>query len=329
MRCSRFQEQAPDTMGDGRAINCTAGLGNLPMKSLSVAELVRDSLAPNTRRAYSSDVERFQAWGGSLPSDPGQVAAYLTEHAASHAPTTLVRWLASLSKAHRASHDTNPDPTKADIVRSVLRGIRRRRGSVAGQAAPLTREILFDVLDALPDDPKAKRDRALLLVGFAGGFRRSELVDLDIGDVELVEEGLVIGLRRSKTDQVGKGRKIGIPFARGRHCPVKALRTWTEILPDTEPPLFRPINRHGSIGRKRLSDHAVSLVVKDRLRKVWIDPSGYSGHSLRAGFVTSAARAGIASWKIRQQTGHASDSMLERYIRETEMFVENAAGALL
>ncbi len=307
------------------AINCTT-LAN-PHTAENIDGFVRDSLSENTRRAYASDLAQFLAWGGSVPASKEMIAAYLSEHAASHSPTTLTRWLASLSKAHKALNAN--DPTKGELVRSVLRGIRRRYGRPPDQALPLTREILFDVLDAIPEDLRGVRDRALLLVGFAGGFRRSELVDLEAADVTKQDEGIVITLRKSKTDQTGQGRKIGIPFARGRHCAAKALGAWLESAPAADGPIFRAIDRHGVTSAQGLSGQAVSLMIRERLQKAGLDPAGFSGHSLRAGFITSAAKAGISSWKIRQQTGHASDAMLGRYIRDSEVFVGNPAGALL
>jgi integrase len=188
---------------------------------------------------------------------------------------------------------------------------------------------LFLVLDAMGDGVKNARDRALLLIGFAGGFRRSELVGLDLADIEHVRQGVVITLRRSKTDQEGAGRKIGIPHGRTRHCPVIALDNWISVSGIVHGPVFRPVDRHGRAATERLSGEAVSLTVKERVAAAGIDPSGFSGHSLRAGFATSATQAGASSTKIRAQTGHASDAMLARYVRDVELFTGNAAGLLL
>jgi integrase len=173
------------------------------------------------------------------------------------------------------------------------------------------------------------RDRALLLIGFAGAFRRSELVALDKSDIGRVREGIIINLRRSKTDQTSKGRRVAIPRGRTCWCPVSAIDAWFERSGVDDGAVFRAINRHGMTGHGRLSAEAVSLIIKQRVAATGLDPAAYSGHSLRAGFVTSAAQAGVPTWKIRQQTGHASDTMLQRYIREGELFVKNAAGALL
>lgn len=303
-----------------RAITCTA-------LAEPVAEFVRESIAPNSRRAYASDLARFLAWGGSLPAADQLIAAYLAAHAETHATSTLTRWLTSLAKAHRAA--ALADPTKSELVRSVLRGIRRTHGAVPLQAKPLLRDDLIVTLDAMDGSLRSIRDRALLLIGFAGGFRRSELVGLDAEDVEAVRQGVVLHLRRSKTDQFAQGRKIGIPHARGRHCPIAALEVWLATAKIDSGPLFRPVNRHGYVSGDRLSGEAVSIVIRERLAAAGIEPDGFSGHSLRAGFATSAAQAGVSSWRIRQQTGHASDAMLARYVRDGELFIDNAAGVLL
>ena len=161
------------------------------------------------------------------------------------------------------------------------------------------------------------------------GFRRSELAAINCTDIESVRQGVVIHVRRSKTDQEGVGRKIGIPHGRTRWCPVTALNDWLERAGIEDGPVFRPVDRHGRVQGQRLSGEAVSLVIKERVAAVGLEPNEFSGHSLRAGLATSAAAAGVSSWKIRQQTGHASDAMLARYIRDGEMFVDNAAAQLL
>lgn len=144
-----------------------------------------------------------------------------------------------------------------------------------------------------------------------------------------MREGLILTLRRSKTDQTGQGRKIGIPLGRTRHCPVAALIAWRDVLADENGPLFRPVDRHGKISTDRIRSDAVSTILRDRVRGAGITPDGYSGHSLRAGLATSAIKAGVPTYKVRAQTGHASDAMLSRYVRDGEMFDGNAAGALL
>jgi integrase len=292
-----------------------------------VAGYVAESLAENTRRAYLSDLAHFESWGGCIPADDTLVASYLAAHAEMLSVATLVRRLSSISKAHAARGVENP--VRHELVKATLRGIRRRRGSAQREAKALLKDELFTVLDAMGDRLKDARDRALLLIGFAGGFRRSELVAIDIGAIEFVRQGAIIRVQRSKTDQLGAGRKVGIPHGRTRHCPVAALEGWMVQASLSQGPVFRPLNRHGQIIKARLSGEAVSLIIKERVAAAGIDPARYSGHSLRAGLATSAAEAGVPTWKIRRQTGHASDRMLARYVRGVELFTDNAAGAFL
>jgi integrase len=307
------------------AVNCKTKAPD-PVSD-EVAALVEASIAAATRRAYRSDLDHFAAWGGTLPAEPTLVASYLAAHSEGLSVATLVRRIATISKAHEARG--LPNPCRSEVVRATMRGVKRTRGVAQREAKPLLRDDLFKVLNAMGDGMKDARDRALLLIGFAGGFRRSEIVGLDCDDIERVRQGLIITLRRSKTDQEGAGRKVGIPFGRTRHCPVLALDRWLAVSAIEADPVFRPVDRHGRVASERLSGEAVSLVVKVRVAAAKIDPAGFSGHSLRAGFATSAVQAGVPTLKIRSQTGHASDLMLARYVRDGELFVDNAAGALL
>lgn len=293
----------------------------------AVQSFLSQSLSPATKRAYKADIAAYEAWGGVIPSTDAMIAGYIAELSETHAVSTIARKLAAIGKTHRARGMT--DPTKSELVRATMRGIRRTKGTAQVEAKPLLRDDLFSVLETMGARAKDLRDRALLLIGFAGAFRRSELVGLNVEDIAFVRQGMVITLRRSKTDQEGAGRKIGIPFGRTRHCPVKALESWLKRSEIDSGPLFRVMDRHGCLQAKRLSGEAVSIILKARLRQARIDPTGYSGHSLRAGFATSAAMAGASMLKIRRQTGHANDAMLARYIRDGDLFTDNAAGAVL
>jgi integrase len=324
-----FPLSRPSTQADGpttgrsglpSAINCTELADR-------VAGFVREGLSSNTRLAYASDLSAFFAWGGTLPATPEVIAAYLAAHADSLAISTLRRRLAAVSKAHNARQ--LPNPVATELVKATMRGIRRSKVNQSSAAKPLLRDDLFAVLDGMDTSASDTRDRALLLIGFAGGFRRSELVGLDIGDLTWVRQGIVVRLRRSKNDQNGVGRQIGIPHGRMRHCPVRSLECWLAVSAIKSGPLFRPVDRNGSVLSKRISGEAVSLVVKKRVAAVDLDPTGFSGHSLRAGFATSAAIAGVSSWKIRAQTGHACDMSVARYIRHGDLFKQNAASFLL
>jgi integrase len=183
------------------------------------------------------------------------------------------------------------------------------------------------MVERLPYSLLGVRDRALLLLGFAGAMRRSELVGLDVSDLAQADEGLVVTIRKSKTDQVRAGRKVGIPFggAEGT-CPVRAIYAWLEAAGIEEGPLFRPVNRHGQVLESRLSDRAVAEVVKRSLKAAGRSARGYSGHSLRAGLVTQAAMSGVSEHKIQDQSGHKSLAVMRRYIRDGSLFRDNAAG---
>ncbi len=304
----------------GSPVDCTG----LPA---NVVRYVRASLADNTRRAYLSDLAHFEAWGGLFPASHETIATYLAAHADKLSVATLIRRLASLSKAHQERGLSNP--TRSELVRATLRGIKRVRRENPRQAKPLLREDLLLVLDVVGDRLKDIRDRALVLIGFAGALRRAELVALDVADIERASSGIVLRLRHSKTDQEGKGHKILIPYGRTRWCPVSTLDVWLAASGITAGPIFRPVNRHGYVRDVRLSGEAVSLVVRGRVAAAGLDPTGYSGHSLRAGFATSAALAGVPAWRIRTQTRHASDVMMAGYIRQAGLLSDNAAGALL
>ena len=314
------------SLGDPTQMLVCAGACTEALRA-EVEAYVQAGIAPATKRAYRADLDHFEAWGGTIPATDAQVAAYLADHAAVLKVSTLTRRLAAVSIAHDARD--LPNPVRTPLVRATMRGIRREHGAAQRQAKPLLREDLFVVLGAMGDRLKDLRDRALLLIGFAGGLRRSELAAINLIDFERVREGIILTIRRSKTDQDGVGRRIGIPFGRTIHCPVRALENWLSAARIEDGPVFRPVDRHGRVSASRLSGEAVSLIVRDRMAAAGFDPTGYSGHSLRAGFATSATRAGVSTFKIRQQTGHASDAMLSRYVREGELFLGNAAGALL
>ncbi|SPP91999.1 site-specific integrase [Bradyrhizobium vignae] len=317
--------EAPNTAWG--QLNCVQLIAHSAEISQEAGFFVQNSVSENSRRAYESDLREFERGGGSIPASPETVAEHLAQNAGRLSVATLVRRLASLSKAHQARR--LPNPTRSALVRATIRGIKRTYGCAQRQAKPLLRDELIQVLDATGDKPKDHRDRALLLLGFAGALRRSELVALHLADVERVRQGVILHLLRSKCDQEARGQKIAIPFARGRWCPVVALDAWLTVSEISEGPIFRPVDRHGRVHGHRLSTEAVGEIVRQRVMAAGLDPSGYSGHSLRAGLATSAAQAGVPAWRIRAQTRHASEAMLARYIRISELFVENPASALL
>lgn len=309
------------------AINCTVQSTAIAANcNDALARYLEASLAGSTRRAYAADVRAFIAGGGLIPSTPGQVAGYLARWGSAMSPHTLARRLIALGRVHRLCG--HPDPCSTDLVRATLRGIRRVHGTAQRRVEPLLREQLPAVLGAMPDNTKGIRDRALLLVGFAAALRRSELVALQLDDLRQVPEGVELQIRRSKTDQEGRGRAIVIPRTDSALCPVAALQTWLDRVGAKAGPVFRRVDRPDRIGEHGLSSQTVALVVKQRVNAIGLDPACYAGHSLRAGFISSAARLGLSTWRIRQQSGHGSDAVMQRYVRGSGVD-ENAASVVL
>jgi len=295
-------------------------------------EYINDSKSDRTKRAYQYQWGCFTTWcqtqgAVSLPASPDTVAMYLASMALSGKKVaTIKQAVAALGKAHElAGHES---PTRSAVVRETLQGIGNRHGAPQDQKAPVLVEHLKAMVRACPDTLIGKRDKALLLVGFAGAFRRSELVALDVQDVQLSQRGTRVLVRRSKTDQRGQGRWISIPFAKDPEtCPVRSLETWLQAADAGPGPLFRGVNRHGQV-RDRLDSKDVARVVKKYAEVAGLDPATVAGHSLRAGLITSAVQAGVPTHKVQQQSGHASVQMLSRYIRDAESFKNNPASIL-
>ena len=271
-----------------------------------------------TTRSYDADIRHFKQNGGSIPATPTMVAEYLANFAAILAVSTLQHRLIAI---HRAHTDVGlVSPVMDSLVKRTMQGIRRTLGTKQRQVAALVKDDLLQMMVHVERQRpmKAARDKALLLVGFAGAFRRSELVALQYADMTCFESGLELLIRRSKTDQEGGGRTVFIPQARGSRCPVQALTTWLSMAGIVSGPLFRAINRHDQVvGAKGLSPQSVALIVKSSVRMMAGDQmaKNVAGHSLRAGYCTEAATVGLQPYQIREQTGHKSDVTLARYIR--------------
>lgn len=291
----------------------------------AVNGFIAAALADNTRRAYQGDLADFLQWGGAVPCSPETLAAYIADRAETLSPHTITRRVVGISRAHVSQGLA--DPAKNDLVRTVLRGVRRKNGMAQRQVAPLLKQDLLTLLP-LMHGTKGIRDRALILLGFAAALRRSELVALDVHDLQFVNEGLIVHLRRSKTDQDGEGRKIAVPYGRTSACPVKAVRHWLDHAPITDGAIFRSVSKGGDVG-DRLTGQSVASILKSYAKAAGLQAADISGHSLRSGLVTSAAQIGVATHKIQQQTGHRSMEMLNRYIRDANLFENNAAGLLL
>jgi integrase len=303
------------------AVNCKSPVQGAETEiTEKVRQLVQAATAPNTRKAYRSDLAHFLANGGRFPATAGDIANYLARFGGELAIATLARRLVAIGRAHASLRLKNP--CQDELARLTLRGIRRTFGRPQRQARALTKEQMNAIVASLGNLPRDLRDRALLLVGFYGAFRRSELIAIDCKSIGWSNSEIVITIRKSKTDQERKGRDVVIPRRGGGTCPVEALECWIEASGIVEGPVFRPIDCFGRISKTVLSADAVSVILKRCLKELGCDPSDYSGHSLRAGFVTAAVNAGIPTWKIRRHTGHSSDAMLDRYIRQAEVFCD-------
>lgn len=290
---------------------------------------IRRAKAPNTIKAYRSDWLRFESFCKSagfpaLPSTPAAVAAYATDAARSLKANTIDRHLTAISQAHQLAGYPNPGEDK--LVRTVMAGIRRTKGITQRGKDPLSPHILRKMLETTPADLRGLRDRALLLVGFAGAFRRSELVELRREDARFTDEGLAVTIPKSKTDQSGEGQIIGIPY--GSHpvsCPVRALQAWLEHSRITSGYLFPAIGRWGRISDKSLCDHQLAKIIKRLAGQAGLDAAAFSGHSLRSGLATSAAEGGASERAIMDQTRHRSLKQVRKYIRRGSLFKDNAA----
>jgi site-specific recombinase XerD len=295
-------------------------------------EFARHSKAENTLRGYRSDWRDFCAWcerntQRPLPASPESVASYIAECAGRLKVGSIQRRLNAIAEAHKATGLESP--TSSGMVRNTLKGIKRTLGTAAVQKAPAVTADILAMVGVSDDGVIGLRDRALILLGFAGAFRRAELVALDLADMDFTRDGLTVTLRRSKTDQEGQGRRIGVPYgANPDTCPVRVLQSWLELAAITEGSVFRSLTRHGRVQQDRLSPGDVARVLKKLAQRSGLDPAKYAGHSLRAGHATSAAASGASERSIMNQTGHRSVQMVRRYIREGSLFRENSAGKL-
>lgn len=337
---------ADSVVNAGRADGVIAGVHRLPAELEAALARVRrysaNARAENTVRAYDADWRDFTAWCaghglGALPAHPVTVALYLDALVeAGRSVSTLARRLAAIAVAHRRARLDNPATDGA--VREAWIGIRREHGTAQVGKDPLLVDLLRALVVTLADDAPGRRDRALLLIGFAGALRRAELVALTTRDILFDGQGLIVTIRRAKTDQRGAGRRLRIPHGvREGTCPVRALRAWLAIaeipLNGAAVPLFRPIDRWGNVRAAGLTSQSVALIVKraveaardealahdDSELAAALDPARFAGHSLRAGLATSAAIAGATEGEIMDQTGHKSVAMVRRYIRDARL----------
>jgi site-specific recombinase XerD len=295
----------------------------------------KKSRADSTWRAYENDWRQFEAWCTkvnlpALPADPDTVAMFVASQAAEGLnPSTLTRRLAAIRLVHLGAGHASPHNTIK--VTEVMRGIRRDWGLPPAKKAAALDDDIKKMADAVePETSKGLRDRALLLFGFAGAFRRSELVALDTWNLEEREEGLKVTIEKSKTDQEAEGQVIAIVRQpESPYCPVQALQDWLTVAEIERGALFRRMYRGDKVGDSRLSAQSVALVVKEYASRAGLDWERYAGHSLRSGFLTSAAKNRASIFKMADQSRHKSLDVLRQYVKEEELFDDNAGTELL
>ena len=300
--------------------------------SAAASNYAQASKAAATRRAYQTDTADFVVWCEmhgvqSLPGSVDTVAAYLASLASSGLrASTINRRCAGIRYMHRLAGMESP--TSNEAIKAVLSGIRRSIGTAVTRKAPATADVVRIILADVPHDLRGLRDRALLLLGFAGALRRSELVALNVSDLEETTEGLLVHIRKSKTDQEGSGDFVSIPHG-SRLRPVAGLTAWLQATGISEGPLFRSIKKGGSVTLERLSDRSVAEILKRRAEAAGFDPTIFSGHSLRAGFVTAALHHGADILRVMDVTRHREVSTLKTYDRRAKAFRQHAGEAFL
>jgi site-specific recombinase XerD len=294
----------------------------------------RRAKARATVKAYRSDALIFDRWcraqgkTGAIPASPAMVAAFLVAEAERGVKaSTLGRRTAAIAYAHRLAGQ--PDPTDNEDVRSALQGVRRTIGAAQRRKAPATAEVLAAMLSHTPATLTGIRDRAILALGFAGAFRRSELAALNVEDLADDPEGLRVTIRKSKTDQEGRGQEIAIPH--GRHLkPVAAVKAWIAAAGITNGPLFRPVSRSGTVrGGARLTDRSIADIVKRYATAAGLKVADFSGHSLRAGFVTTAAERDVELTRIMEVTRHKDVRTVTGYVRRANLFKGHAGASFV
>ena len=298
-------------------------------------DFVRAAKAPATLRAYRSDWRDFETWCRghqlpALPAEPQTVALYITDLAQYCAAGTITRRLTAITKAHEAAgFKESPAATRHAIVGETLKGIRRTIGTAQKGKDPILTAQIRKVVISCPTGLLGERDRALLLIGFAGAFRRSELAALLLSDLNFTEDGVVAAIRRSKTDQEGEGQEVGIPWGSNPDtCPVRALRHWLQAAEIVDGAVFRAVDRHGRVSSSALNKDSIGSIVKRALLRAGQRAEAFAGHSLRAGHATQASMNGVGELLIMKQTRHRSVETLRKYIRNGEIFRLNAAAGL-
>jgi len=336
-RLIRDQHPLPSTVLFALSIGLNLHRHRSPSFNLTATlQPCRAAKAPSTRKAYQTDFRIFESWCSNhrltaLPATPLTIALYIASCVAARlAPATIARRLASISKAHQAAgYEDSPASTKHFVVGQVLKGARRTLGVAQRCKDPLLLNDIRRLLAACPNNLLGLRDRALILIGFAGAFRRSELCAMSVSDLCFSASGLVISVPRSQADQEQAGDKVAIPF--GEHedtCPIRALRKWLSTANVTEGAVFRGVDRHGHVATTGLHRDSIAAIFKTAASRAGMNATNIAGHSVRAGMATQAALNGSSERAIARTTRHRSRRVLRRYIRPGEMFRENASASL-
>ena len=293
---------------------------------------LKSSKATNTLRAYKSDFKDFGAFCAkhgfnSMPTEPKIVSLYLTHLSENSKISTLRRRLVSIGVVHKLKgHYLD---TKHPVIIENLMGIKRKKGSIQTGKKPILINHLKQIINVIDEQKiekiKKLRNKTLVLIGFGGGFRRTELISINYEDIDFVQEGVKITVRRSKTDQFGEGMIKGLPFfSNEKYCPVTNLKNWLILSKIKTGPIFRRFAKGSILTRHRLTDQSVVLIIKDCLKLAGIENQNFAGHSLRSGFATVAAESGADERSIMAMTGHKTTQMVRRYIREANIFKNNA-----
>lgn len=312
---TRYRQSAPLTAPETEALH----------------DYLQAATSDNTRKAYRSAIRQFEKWGGQLPTDKDTVIRYLLERSAHTNIRTLSLHITAIRQWHH--YQGMHDPTREPLVLKAIEGIRRRHGQPSQKAKPLRLEHMINIIQHInnqPDSSVRRRDKALILTGFFGAFRRSELVGIQARDLEWQPEGVLIQLPRSKTDQHGQGMVRALPISHSPLCPASAIRAWLDAANISNGPIFRPISRWGDIKPTSLGAGSVNTIIKSLAHDCGLEtPSGFSSHSFRRGLSTSAAREGVDFDLIRKQGGWKNDATVRGYIEEGQALERNAAAELL
>ena len=307
-------------------------LSNIKSLEIETIKNLKNSKSLNTLRAYKSDYNDFSLFCSkngfqSMPTQPKIVSLYLTHLSGSHKISTIRRRLVSIGVVHKIKgHYLD---TKHPVIIENLMGIKRKKGSIQTGKKPILINHLKQIIDVIDEQKVEKikklRNKTIILLGFGGGFRRTELVSIDYEDAEFVQEGVKIAVRRSKTDQFGEGMIKALPyFSNEKYCPVTNLKNWLTLSKIKTGPIFRRFAKGSILTSYRLTDQSVVLIIKDCLKLAGIENQNFSGHSLRSGFATVAADSGADERSIMAMTGHKTTQMVRRYIQEANLFKNNA-----